>query len=184
MPIGQKQTEPYHLNYVTANRFYVQIGGVINSCFTECSGLGMTIKHQPFSEGGVNNQQKFFLGHPTFNDITLKKGVTDDLTFWQWGSQVLRGFPQQRLNISILLFNQSGQTMQTYLLIGAVPVGWKAPSFQADSTSVAIEELTIAYEGLKIYSTTPVGSSSGKATESAILSVGMVRDKLGYFLGS
>lgn len=32
-------------------------------------------------------------------------------------------------------------------VIGAVPIGWKAPSLQADDNAAAIEELTLAYEG-------------------------------------
>jgi hypothetical protein len=35
-------------------------------------------------------------------------------------------------------------------LIGAVPVGWTAPSLQADGNAVAIEELKIAFEGLTV----------------------------------
>jgi phage tail-like protein len=170
MPIGEKQTDPYQLNYVTANRFYVQIGGLINSCFTECSGLGVTITHNAFHEGGVNNQQKFFIGHSTFTDITLKRGITDDFAFWTWIDQVLNGVTKQRKLIDILVFNQAGETMQTWTLVGAIPVGWKSPSLQADSTTVAIEELTLAYESLIV-------KSSGKAKTIR----GQSRDKLGYF---
>ena len=39
--------------------------------------------------------------------------------------------------------------MQSWTLIGAVPVGWTAPALQASADTVAIEELTLAYEGLE-----------------------------------
>ena len=184
MPIGQSQIEPYNLNYVTANRFYIDIGGVIHACFTDCSGLGMTIDTEIIHEGGVNNQKRGLLKQAKFDNITLKRGVTDDMFFWQWGSQVLRGSTSQRLNISILLFNQAGETMQTYFVVGAVPVSWKAPSFSAKSSEVAIEELSLAYEGLQIYSTTAIGASSAGAAKAAIAGAGMSRQSLGYFFGS
>lgn len=137
------------LNYVTANRFYVEIGGSISACFTECSGLGVTIEPEKILEGGVNDQQRILLGPAKFSDVTLKRGVTNDLTFWEWISKALGGTGARR-NVNILVFNQAGETMQSWTLIGAVPISWKAPSLTADSSTVAVEELVLAYEGLKI----------------------------------
>jgi phage tail-like protein len=138
------------LNYVTANRFYVEMESTIAASFSECSGLGVKIKREAQMEGGVNDQQRILLGQAEFSDVTLKRGVTDSLTFWQWIQDVLAGQPNKRRNINILLFNQAGDTMQCWTLIGAVPVGWQAPALQADSSTVAIEELTLAYEGLQV----------------------------------
>lgn len=138
------------LNYVVANRFYVEIGSEIKACFTDCSDIGVQIDKEVYQEGGVNNQQRIFLKQAKFNDVTLKRGITDDLTFWEWINGVLDNTPKKRLNVNILLFNQAGETMQSWTLIGAIPVGWKAPPFQANSNTAAIEELTLAYEGLKM----------------------------------
>ncbi|MBD2296360.1 phage tail protein [Anabaena sphaerica FACHB-251] len=136
----------YELNYVTANRFYVEMQSNITASFSECGGIGVTIKKEVFYEGGVNEQQRVILSQPQFSDVTLKRGITDDLSFWEWISNV----KIQRRNVNILLFNQAGETMQCWTLVAAVPIGWKAPALQASSTTVAIEELTLAYEGLKI----------------------------------
>jgi phage tail-like protein len=163
-------TDPSQFNYVTENRFYVQMGSTIKASFTECSGLGVTIEPDRFHEGGVNNQQRFFLGKSTFSDVTLKRGITDDITFWKWINQVLNGQTKKRIAIDILVFNQAGETMQTWTLAGAIPVGWKSPTLQANGTSVAIEELTLAYEGLMI-----TGKGGGKTIQ------GQARSNLGYF---
>lgn len=143
------------LNYLTANRFYVEIKSEIKACFSECSGVGVQIEKDVYLEGGVNNQQRIFIKQAKFNDVTLKRGITDDMIFWQWINQVLEGQPKQRQNVRILVFNQAGETIQSWTLIGAIPVGWKAPSLQANSNTVAIEELTLAYEGLNIKSEKP-----------------------------
>ncbi|ACK70069.1 conserved hypothetical phage tail protein [Gloeothece citriformis PCC 7424] len=140
------------LNYLSANRFYVEIKSEIKACFSECSGVGVQIEKEVYLEGGVNDQQRVFLKQAKFNDITLKRGITDDMIFWQWISQVLKGEPKQRQNVRILVFNQAGETLQSWTLIGAIPIGWKAPSLQANSNTVAIEELTLTYEGLNIQS--------------------------------
>ena len=145
----------HELNYVTANRFYVEIDSGIKASFTECSGLGMTIDKDVYLEGGVNDGQRVFLKQTKFNDVTLKRGITDDLVFLGWIHGVLETTVKKRLNVNILLFNQAGETMQTWTLIGAIPIGWKAPSFQANSNTAAIEELTLAYEGLNVKGSFP-----------------------------
>ncbi|NJL20941.1 MAG: phage tail protein [Leptolyngbyaceae cyanobacterium SM1_3_5] len=161
------------LNYVTANRFYVEMESTIAASFSECSGLSVQIKHETQMEGGVNDQQRILLGQAQFSNITLKRGITNNLTFWEWIQSILAGESNKRRNINILLFNQAGDTMQCWTLIGAVPVGWKAPALQANSNTVAIEELTLAYEGLKV-------TNKAKGGGAQELSQGRVKDS-GYF---
>jgi phage tail-like protein len=143
----------HELNYVTANRFYVQLGGDIKASFSECSGLKIDIDHSTvYFEGGVNDQQRVLLGHAKFSDVALKRGLTDDTTFLDWICDVVDPNKRQnvRRNVQILLFNQAGETQQEWTLIGAVPVAWVAPSLQAGGNAVAIEQLTLAHEGLKV----------------------------------
>jgi phage tail-like protein len=172
-------------NYITANRFYVEMGGSVAASFSECSGLGVQLDKETYLEGGVNDQQRVFLKQTKFNDITLKRGMTDDITFWEWLEAVFNlnhasgnpgsGAANLRRNVTILVFNQAGETMQAWTLIGAVPIGWKAPSLQASANSVAIEELTLTYEGLKVKSK-PTGNSGSTSSGS--------RDTKGYFSDS
>ncbi|NMF62527.1 phage tail protein [Brasilonema octagenarum] len=143
----------HELNYVTTNRFYVEIDSTIAASFTECSGLGFQIQKNVFHEGGVNDQQRVYLGHIEFTDVTLKRGITDNLGFLNWATKIFdeqNGENNLRQNVNILVFNQAGETMQSWTLIGAIPIGWKSSDLQADGSSVAIEELTLAYEGLKV----------------------------------
>jgi phage tail-like protein len=180
----------HELNYVTANRFYVEIESQITASFTECSGLGVQVDKETYFEGGVNEQQRIFLKQAKFSDVTLKRGITNDLIFWNWLNQILNPATRikppikppieppiepsiERRNVNILVFNQSGETMQCWTLIGAVPVGWKAPSLQANSNTAAIEELTLAYEGLKVVAQ-PEAKGGGVSTN-------VKRDKTGGF---
>ncbi len=135
-------------SYVTTNHFYVEMlpTATIVAGFTECSGLSAKVDFDTYFEGGVNNQQRIFLKHTSFSEVTLKHGVTNDPSFWNWFTATTG----RRRNIRILLFNQAGETKQCWTLIGAVPVGWTAPSLQADGTAVAIEELKLAFEGLTV----------------------------------
>lgn len=159
--------------YVTTNRFYVEMAAsnTIAASFSECTGLSVQIKKEVYFEGGLNDQQRVRLGHAEFADVTLKRGLTDDIEFWDWASQVFQGGKSRR-NVNILVFNQAGSIMQSWTLIGAIPVTWKTPALQANGNAAAIEELTLAYEGLK------VGKSSGGGRKSG------ERDGKGFFPSS
>ncbi len=166
-----KSESAHRKSYITVNRFYIEIESQVRASFTECSGLGVNIKKETYLEGGVNDQQRIVLGHAEFTDVTLKRGMTDDLAFWGWITFALTGTRSSRRNVNILLFNQAGETMMCWTLIGAIPISWKAPGFQADGNSVAIEEVTLAYEGLQV----KTAQGSGGAT------VDLGRDGLGFF---
>ncbi|MEM9538787.1 MAG: phage tail protein [Cyanobacteria bacterium P01_E01_bin.42] len=177
-------------NYITVNRFYVEMqeSSYISASFSEVSGLSATLEHDIFYEGGVNNQQRVMLKDVKFSNVTLKRGMSNDIVFLGWASSLFSTFEtagsdtknvsDYRRNVNILLFNQAGETIQTWTLIGAVPVKWQAPGLQADGTSVAIEELELAYEGLKVYVNNTMSSSSS-SSGATIHSSG--RDATGFF---
>ena len=69
-------------NYVPANRFYVYLeSGSATASFSECAGIGVSIKHNFLVEGGVNDQRRVVLEEPEFSPVTLKRGVTDSSIF-------------------------------------------------------------------------------------------------------
>ena len=157
---SDKNGAPFGNNYITANRFYVEMDKTLVASFSECQGMGVTIKKETYFEGGVNDQQRVILGQAEFSDVTLKHGMSEDVSFWVWMNTVLDpGAKLERRNVNILLFNPSGERLWCWTLIGAVPVRWQSPSLQADGSAVAVEELTLAYEGLKVETPQPPKSA-------------------------
>lgn len=145
-----KEINDIRFNYVTANRFFVQIDQDVTASFSECAGLGVQIEAEKRMEGGLNDYQRVVLGDPKFSDVTLKRGVTNSKVFWEWMNAVLSSEKLQRRNVSILLYNQAGEIMQSWTLVAAVPVSWKLDALQTSAEGVALEELTLAYESLNI----------------------------------
>ncbi len=153
-------------NYVPNNRFWIEIDEDTNARFTECYGLGVSIKKDIYFEGGLNDQQRILPGHAEFSNITLKRGTTDCPAFYEWlgaGFEGTRGI-NIRSNANIALFNQAGDIMISWTLIGSIPIEWKISPLQADGNSVAIEELTIAIEGLKIGKTSTADERSERGS--------------------
>lgn len=150
-------------NYVTVNHFWIEIDKDTTCRFSECHGLGVKIQKDTYFEGGLNDQQRVFLGHAEFSDITLKRGLTDSPTFFQW---LGAGFEYRntRSDVNIALFNQAGEIMISWDFIGGIPIAWKISPLQAKGESVAIEELTIAIEGLKIGKTSTADERSERGS--------------------
>ena len=170
--IPAEPRSPNHVvNYVLENRFYVEMENQITASFASCQGLSAKITTTSSREGGVNDQQRIFLGPTSFTEVTLSRGMTDNLLFWNWMQATFTGGRGLRRNINILTFNQAGETMQCWTLIGAIPVSWKAPGLKADGSNVAVEEISIAFEGLRM---TPRAGGGGADEQ-------VERDRLGYF---
>lgn len=150
------------LQYLTTNRFYVEMESSIQASFSSCDGLSVKLKHETIQEGGANEQQRILLGPAEYSEVTLKRGITSDNAFLVWIGKILNVPPKiERRNVNILTFSQDGTTQQCWTLIGAVPVGWQAPSFDAKGSELAIETLTLAYEGMQ---TTSRGGGSQSTT--------------------
>ena len=58
MAENKKPPSP-QFNYVTANRFYVEIEGQIKAWFSECSCIAVTLKTQSLIEGVVKDHHRF-----------------------------------------------------------------------------------------------------------------------------
>ncbi|AGY59791.1 phage tail protein [Gloeobacter kilaueensis] len=163
----------HQLNYVLPHRFYVEIDGQLTASFSQCSGLGLTFKNNPYNEGGVNEQTRTYLGPVSHTDVTLTHGLTDSSQFIDWAFEALDpARAMTRRNVNILYFNPAGDTVQCWTLIGAVVTGFKGPMLIAklpEQPQVATEQVVLSCEA--IYA---LKSGGGGAMQ-------VKRDGVGYF---
>lgn len=131
-----------------SGRFLVEIGSEVVANFQECSGLSVEIEVQEFIEGGNNEYVEKRPGRMKYTNITLKRGITDNPQFTLWRPKVEGGkIAVERKNLSIILFNHSGETVKTWQVTDAFPVKWSGPDMRASSMEVAIETLELAHRG-------------------------------------
>lgn len=123
--------------------------------FSECSGLEPTLEIEPYQEGGRFGSVRQFPTRVTWAHIRLKRGVTlsDDLWLWIYGFVEGRG---KRKDGLIILQNEQQQPVKAWQFTKGLPAKWSGPSMNAGQNAVAMEELEIAHEGLKLV---PSGSS-------------------------
>ena len=88
-------------------RFRLEIDGIIQGGFTECSGFGSSVDPVEYREGGDPATVRKLPGQAKYSDITLKWGITDSRELYNWHATALAGNPQRK-NGSIVLFDHAG----------------------------------------------------------------------------
>lgn len=135
-----------------SSSYGLEFQGVVTGFFTECSGLGSEheiIEHKIVDDKGHQVIQKL-PGRMKWTDITLKRGITDEMDIWTWRKQVENGDVEgARRNGSIVMFNQELQEVARWNFERAWPSKVSGPQLQADSNNIGIEELTIVHEYLE-----------------------------------
>jgi phage tail-like protein len=121
---------------------------LVNAAFAECDGLEMSMEVKTIREGGANDRQVRLNGAVSYNQITLKRGMTENFDLWQWFQDSIAD-PRLRANAEVVLLAADGSTERArFQLARCLPVKLKSPSLNARDGQVAIEELQMAYEKL------------------------------------
>jgi phage tail-like protein len=132
-------------------QYKIDVGGTITGYFTECSGLGSEtelVEHK-IQEGGVDIIQ-MLPGRLKWEQIKLKRGITDSLDFWGWRKMVEDGHMSgARMNGSIFMLDQEGQEIAQWDFELGWPVKVSGPDLKADSNAFGVEEISIVHEGIK-----------------------------------
>lgn len=134
------------------SQFWVEIQGVREALFKECSGLQIATATDQIKEGGLNGYVHNLPTRSTQSNVTLKRGmiVSDDI--YNWYSEVLRN-TIKRKTVTIYVYSNSGlaegKPLVTWTLLNALPVKYIAPSFKADESVVAVDSIEFIYGELK-----------------------------------
>lgn len=119
--------------------------------FTEVSGIGsenaVTTHKVVTAEGKEVTLQ--IPGRVEWGEITLKRGLTTNIEFWDWRETVVMGtVAEARKDCTITMFDREYTGVVTWTLLNAWPSKISGPSIAADSNDFTIEELTLVHEGL------------------------------------
>jgi len=127
------------------SRFLVEIDGIVQAGFSDCSGLGSHVDPVEYREGGDPNTVRKLPGKVTYPDITLKWGITNSRELYDWHFAVVSG-QIQRKNGSVILLDDTGAEQVRWNFFNAWPSKWDGASFSAKGNDVAIDSLTVSCE--------------------------------------
>jgi len=142
----------------TSATFIVEVDGKILGSFREVKGLGGKVEIFEVTEGGENGFVHKLPGRFTFDDVTLRRGMTFDNGLYNWfneasGSRFELGSKRgkatlARQNVAITLMSAKGKRLRTWILTDAIPVSWKGPDLSIETDEFLVEEITLAHHGL------------------------------------
>jgi phage tail-like protein len=131
-------------------QFALDIGGKIAGYFSECSGIGSehdVIEHKVFTEKGEIIQK--LPGRLKWNDVTLKRGITDTMDIWEWRQKVIAGtMKEARVNCSVIMFDRNYTPAAQWDFVNAWPSKVTGPDFKTDGNDFGVEELVLVHEGM------------------------------------
>jgi|GEM_PF-709646 len=126
--------------------------------FQECSGLQIEMDVHEIAEGGRNDGVVRLVGRGKYSNLVLKRGMlyptggTAVAELWGWLQGILSGQrPVVRYDGVIeVLDTASRDVVATWVFDRGLPQRVMGPSLNAKTGEIAIEELTIAHEGLRL----------------------------------
>jgi phage tail-like protein len=137
-------TDPYR-----AFNFKVEVQGITEGHFAECSGLGMRLQVISYREGGNNQLTHRIPGAVDYAAVTLRYGLTRSAELWQWMQGIVQGNIDRR-NVSIVMLEPDGNTEALrWNLLNAWPSECVGAPLNAGGNELAIETITLVFESLE-----------------------------------
>jgi phage tail-like protein len=130
-------------------RFKVEIQGIQQAGFMECSSVGSHLEVVEYREGADPINVRKLPGKASYPDITLKWGMTDNQDLYNWHLQAVKGNLQRQTG-SVVQLDDTGTEQVRWNFFNAWPSKWDGPAFNAKGNDLAINTLTLTCERVEI----------------------------------
>jgi len=117
--------------------------------FSECSGLEATLEVEDYKEGGNNGGVRKFPSRVSHQHLKFRRGIALNDELWNWHYDFVEGHGRRRDGV-VTLMDERQNAVKAWRFKRALPVVYRGPSMNAAQSQVAIEELEICHEGLKL----------------------------------
>ncbi|ARU62619.1 phage tail-like protein [Tumebacillus sp. BK434] len=130
-------------------RFKVEYDGIVSAGFSEVSGYDASVDVVEYREGTEVTTPRKLPGLTKYGNITLKRGMTDNMELFNWIFQYIEKGEIVRKSITITVMDEKGADAAAFQIINAWPMKYTGPDLNATASEVTIESLEIAHEGMK-----------------------------------
>lgn len=127
-----------------------------DGAFAECSGLDVEMEVQDHNEGGRNDAVVRLVGRARYQPLVLKRGMflaadgAVDASLWDWLQGVVSGRRPVVRHDGIVEVLERGKVAARWVFDRGLPTKLSGPRLDAKTGEIALEELTIAHEGLRL----------------------------------
>lgn len=134
-------SDPY-----TSFHFAIDVNGVTEGRFVECSPIEVDVEPIRYREAGANQLVHRLPGRVEYADITLRYGMTKSGQLWEWMQKSLNGKVDRR-NVSLVMYGHDGSTeVMRWNLRNCWPRRWRGAALNAKGSEVAVETLVLVFE--------------------------------------
>jgi uncharacterized protein len=154
---GPWSATPQRLDPYKNFRFRLKIESAHVAGFSEVGSLTRTIDVIDYREGSDASNPVKSPGRNKYEPITLKRGLTQEMSFYDWASGVWNDAAtpgaqvppdSYRKNIVLEVYNEAGQLTIAYKLSRCWVSEFQAlPELDADGNAIAIEHIKLENEG-------------------------------------
>lgn len=142
MPLSN--TEPFR-----GYNFKLEIQGVTEGHFMECAGIEAEVTSIEHREAGSDNVVRKLPGPVKFGDVSLRYGLTDSKTLWDWFEMGVKGKHEPR-NASVVIMSSDGaDEVARWNLFNSWPSYWKSSKLDALGREIAIETIRLTFESME-----------------------------------
>jgi phage tail-like protein len=137
--------------------FAVEVDGRSVAGFESVSGLSMELQTVRYDEGGVDDRVHRLPDGVADATLTLDRGLSDDVAFWEWLQDVMAGALDRRTVVVTLTDDRREARTWGWEFADAYPIRWDGPDLLAREGTLAIESVTFAYGRFRRLSGRPEG---------------------------
>ena len=130
------------------------IGGVVPNPldirFKKVKGLSATVKTTPLAEGGQNLYTQRLPNGVEYGNLVLERGMVVGSPLHAELDAALSLFKFAPANVVVMLFNEAYVPVAAWSFFKAYPVRWAISDLDAESKSVLIDTIELAYARMQI----------------------------------
>ncbi|MEZ6134625.1 MAG: phage tail protein [Pirellulaceae bacterium] len=144
------RTDPYGgYNFLVTINGVSDDGNSVSGAFTEASGLEVEVTPIEYRNGNEDITVRKIPGLKKFTNITLKRGITGDIEFWNWIRTGMTG-NVQRADGSIVLLDEDRDEVLRWNFTRGWACKHTGPGLNATNNEIAMDTLEICHEGLSV----------------------------------
>ena len=127
-------------------------GGEVFGGFSDVSGIGTELTVAEYRNGNdKENHVRKVAGVHKVSDITLKRGILDSKTLFEWIGSARKDGPQAQKSVTITLLDETQKPVQSWQLRGVIPMKYTGPTLAGKGGGdVAMEEVVFSAEAFEI----------------------------------
>jgi len=127
-------------------------GGEVFGGFSDVSGIGTEVTIAEYRNGNEKeNHVRKVAGIHKVSDVTLKRGILNSKSLFDWIQATRTQGPAAQKGVSITLLDETQKPVQSWVLRGVVPMKYTGPALAGKGGGeVAMEEVVLSAEAMEI----------------------------------